>query len=240
MSVFAKKSNDLSVLESIVKELELSESQRAELLTSLRKFNLSDDNDPVLKITLATGLMARYMSQLPDEMTKRFKLMCEALHSHFNRMEANSEKLDTHHVDFICGLRRQMDEGLKSLKETHNVISSIYLRMIDAQKTTHSLQEDVAREVKDALDHAKRLNDYNRDEESFRAWVGFGTAAAMLCAIAALIFSIIAWQDFKAERRHAEMTFTLAYELHKDKFPEKYRPAPVKFPLPESNASDGN
>jgi len=63
MSVDDKKS--ATALEIIVKTLDISESQRGDLLESLRKLKLLDDNDPLVKMTLTIGLMTKLISEIP-------------------------------------------------------------------------------------------------------------------------------------------------------------------------------
>lgn len=62
------ENNSMSALESIVKTLEISESQRADLIAVLRKLKLFDDNDPIVKMTLAIGLMTKLTSEIPERL----------------------------------------------------------------------------------------------------------------------------------------------------------------------------
>ena len=60
--------SSVNALESIVQTLEISDKQRADLITALRKLKLLDDNDPVIKMTLAIGLMTKLTSEIPEKL----------------------------------------------------------------------------------------------------------------------------------------------------------------------------
>lgn len=60
--------SSVNALESIVQTLEISDKQRADLIDSLRKMKLLDDNDPVVRMTLAIGLMTKLTSEIPEKL----------------------------------------------------------------------------------------------------------------------------------------------------------------------------
>jgi len=222
MQAITKKPVDLSVLESMVKELELSETQRADLLASLRKFNLSDDNDPVLKITLATGIMARYMSDMPDEMAKRFESISQSVQRYVKEIDAMPGRLEFYYREFIERLQRRMDGGLKSLSDMHGKSLDVHQDTLDRQQASRLMLEDMAKEVKRALDHAQRLNDYNSWESSFRVWIGVGAVAALIFSIVACCFSVSNAKRIERIAKQSECNLSRIYDLHREKFPAYY------------------
>jgi len=75
-----------------VKELEISESQRADLIATLRRLKLLDDNDPIVKMTLAIGLMTKLTSEIPEKL-KAERLA--SLQEYRALTTANNEKLSS-------------------------------------------------------------------------------------------------------------------------------------------------
>ena len=84
------EANSMTALESIVQTLEISESQRADLIAVLRKLKLFDDNDPIVKMTLAIGLMTKLTSEIPEKL-KAERLA--SLQEYRALAAANNEKL---------------------------------------------------------------------------------------------------------------------------------------------------
>lgn len=222
MQAITKKPVDLSVLESMVKELELNETQRADLLSSLRKFNLSDDNDPVLKITLATGIMARYMAQVPVDMTKRAKLVCEAWESYFREMRRNTEKIDENCESFINTFKTQVDDGLNRLYMGQREIRSAHDSLSKKHSELQELQEKVVQEVRSAGAYAERLNYLNSIESGFRFLVGLGAFAALILAIVSLGYSVSMSHKLVRIAKQSECNAVRIYDLHRDKFPSQH------------------
>ena len=75
-----------------MKELEISESQRADLIATLRRLKLLDDNDPIVKMTLAIGLMTKLTSEIPEKL-KAERLA--SLQEYRALTTANNEKLSS-------------------------------------------------------------------------------------------------------------------------------------------------
>ena len=222
MQAITKKPVDLSVLESMIKELELSETQRADLLASLRKFNLSDDNDPVLKITLATGIMARYMAQVPADMTKRATLICEAWEHFFDELRRNTNKVDESCDSFINAFKAQIDDGLNRLYMGQREIRAAHDSLSKKHSELQVLQEKVVQEVRSAGAYAERLNYLNSIESGFKLLVGLGAFAALILAIVSLGYSVSMSHKLVRIAKQSECNLVRIYDLHRDKFPAQH------------------
>ena len=84
--------NNISALECIIQVLALSEKEKANLLTCLRRLGLNNDDDPVIEVTLVMGLLTKLTSEIPE------KLKAERLASlqEYRALTAiNSEKLSS-------------------------------------------------------------------------------------------------------------------------------------------------
>ncbi|MBN2642501.1 MAG: hypothetical protein JXR78_12675 [Victivallales bacterium] len=67
-SIKEQGSSQRNALEVIINELKLSDADKAKLLSDLRYMNITDDNDPLVKITLMSGIYAKYTGSMIDQM----------------------------------------------------------------------------------------------------------------------------------------------------------------------------
>ncbi|MCF7791589.1 MAG: hypothetical protein K9L78_04865 [Victivallales bacterium] len=76
-------------LEHIIDSLKLTDEQKAELYENIRNFDLEDDNDPLLRISLFLSILAKFTEEIPDKVAyerqlielslKEFKDSCDKL-----------------------------------------------------------------------------------------------------------------------------------------------------------------
>ena len=67
-SIKEQASSQRNALELIINELKLSDADKVKLLSDLRYMNITDDNDPLVKITLMSGIYAKYTGSMIDQM----------------------------------------------------------------------------------------------------------------------------------------------------------------------------
>ncbi len=103
-----KTVTDFSVLEGLIMGLSISEKQRADLLSCLRRMGLNNDNDPVLEITIVIGLLTKLTSEIPA------KLQEERIASIRDYKQVTSENLRilSDLADFLAKLKNAWTESV--------------------------------------------------------------------------------------------------------------------------------
>lgn len=99
--------NNISALECIIQVLALSEKEKTNLLTCLRRLGLNNDDDPVIEVTLVMGLLTKLTSEIPE------KLKAERLASlqEYRALTAvNNEKLSAI-ADFLKTLEANWQDS---------------------------------------------------------------------------------------------------------------------------------
>ena len=72
-STVKSKNVSRNALQIIIQELSLSDAEKFKLLEDLRNMGITDDNDPIVKITMVEGLLAKYNGETAEKNCTRTK-----------------------------------------------------------------------------------------------------------------------------------------------------------------------
>jgi hypothetical protein len=89
-------------LEHILDTLKLSEEQKSELYSNIRGFDLEDDNDPLLRITLVLSLLAKFTEEIPEKLAYERQML---------------ETIIKEQKEYITKLSGQIDNAAVGIKE---------------------------------------------------------------------------------------------------------------------------
>ncbi len=191
-----------SVLETMVKSIGMSKGDELALLKALRDCRMDDDNDPLLQMTLSTGIMARYMETIPkgiDRSAANLRSLANGCIEDIGTALGESRrKLD----ELTSEIRIAMDGRIKILQETHESLIELHEEILKAQKELVARQKAVEDRIWLISEHAEDLNRSVGDEIEFRRWVKARSWLAVLLMLAALAFSAISF----SRTRKAETT----------------------------------
>ena len=209
----------LDIVESMVKGLRLSEAQRAELLASLRKFRMVDDDDPLLKITFATGIMAQFMAEIPDKMQARYWQVDASLADRIADLEKKLNGAistmrscindDNHGTELLRAVMDDRNVRGKEMASLCNAISEDLGEIL-------CLYERVERKAVEALNVAASMAKHKEEMRKLRI-CGYAVAASMaLLALVAIPSSCATrsnLQEIKAQELKQSRNMELLTEL---------------------------
>lgn len=79
-----KEGNNRNALEILTKGFLLSEPEKLKLLEDLRHLGITDDNDPIVKLTLVQGLYAKYTQDMIRELSYERSQIENSVLNHHN------------------------------------------------------------------------------------------------------------------------------------------------------------
>jgi len=168
-SIKEQTSSQRNALELIIQELKLSDADKVKLLSDLRYMHVTDDNDPLVKITLMSGIYAKYTGSMIDQMVTERK---------------NVEKS-------FKFLEEQGDSCRSLLQEIRSNVAIWHQHTVqERQRVIDQLEKEKARLDMKIADNQETLNDQRAALESYwiRVGITFFLATGIIVGAIILIY----------------------------------------------------